>query len=43
MVKEGEGKVKVTAFSFTHLVYLKSGTYALKVKGEGKTDQTQNL
>jgi hypothetical protein len=40
MVKEGEGKVKVSAFSFTNLVYLKSSTYALKVKGEGKNNQT---
>ena len=36
MVKVGEGKVKVTASTFTHLVRLQSGVYVLKVKGEGE-------
>ena len=36
-MKVGEGKVKVKPSTFTHLAYLLSATYAIKVKGEGKS------
>jgi hypothetical protein len=36
-VKVGEGKVKVKPSTFTHLACLLSATYAIKVKGEGKS------
>lgn len=36
-VKVGEGKVKVKPFTFTYLVCLLSVTYAIIVKGEGKS------